>query len=77
MIWDSFIIMILGMGTTFIFLGILVVMMFFLKDTMTFLNKFMPEPVAAAPKKRTVTVSDDSAVAAAIALAYKTSGRIK
>ncbi len=59
--------MIIGMGIVFSFLTILVFAMLIMTKCISFINKFCPE--ATVEPKKTVT-SDDSEIAAAIAVAY-------
>ena len=59
--------MLVGMGIVFSFLIILVFAMFVMTKCVLFINKICPEAVEEPKVKK--TVSDDSTIAAAIAIA--------
>jgi len=61
--------MVVGMGIVFSFLIILVFAMFIMTKCVLFINKICPE-VVEEPKKVKKATSDDSEIAAAIAVAY-------
>ena len=61
--------MLVGMGIVFSFLVILVFAMLIMTKCVLFINKICPEAVVE-PKAKKVTTSDDSELAAAIAVAY-------
>lgn len=61
--------MLVGMGIVFAFLVILVFAMFVMTKCVLFINKICPEAVVEAKTKKPAT-SDDSEIAAAIAIAY-------
>lgn len=61
--------MVVGMGIVFSFLTILVFAMLIMTKCVNFINKICPEAVNE-PKKAGKTASDDSEIAAAIAIAY-------
>ena len=69
-IWaEGGITMIVGMGIVFSFLVILVFAMHIMTKCVQFINKICPEAVEA-PKNAKKATSDDSEIAAAIAVAY-------
>lgn len=61
--------MLVGMGIVFSFLVILVFAMFIMTKCVMFINKICPEAVSEVKTKKTA-VSDESEIAAAIAIAY-------
>ena len=61
--------MVVGMGIVFSFLVILVFAMHIMTKCVQFINKICPEAVEA-PKNAKKATSDDSEIAAAIAVAY-------
>ena len=61
--------MVVGMGIVFSFLVILVFGMSIMTKCVMFINKIWPEAVVEVKTKK-VTTSDDSELAAAIAVAY-------
>jgi len=61
--------MVVGMGIVFSFLVILVFAMIIMTKCVLFINKICPEAIEE-PKKIKKTASDDSELAAAIAVAY-------
>ena len=64
--------MVVGMGIVFSFLVILVFAMSIMTKCVLWINKICPE-VVDEPKKVKKTTSDDSEIAAAIAVAYSKS----
>lgn len=69
MLMDGLIITIVGMGTVFLFLTLLVYSMQFTSKVIEFLSKFMPEEVTApvTVSSRKKDVEEDVAVAIAVA----------
>ena len=61
--------MLVGMGIVFSFLVVLVFAMSIMTKCVMFINKLCPE-IIEEPKKIKKTASDDSEIAAAIAVAY-------
>ena len=61
--------MLVGMGIVFSFLVILVFAMMIMTKCVLFINKICPEAVVEQKTKK-ATASDDSEIAAAIAVAY-------
>jgi len=61
--------MVVGMGIVFLFLVILVFAMLIMTKCVMFINKICPEAVAE-PKKAKKATTDDSEIAAAVAVAY-------
>jgi len=62
--------MVVGMGIVFTFLAILVFAMSIMTKCVLFINKICPEAVEEPKKAKKPTSSDDSELAAAIAVAY-------
>ena len=62
--------MIIGMGIVFSFLVILVFAMLIMTKCVSFINKICPEAVVEPKGAKKAAVSDDSELAAAIAIAY-------
>lgn len=69
MLMDGLIITVVGMGTVFLFLTLLVYSMHFATKVIEFLNKFMPEEVAAPVTVSSRKKDTDENVAVAIAVA--------
>ena len=71
---EGSIVMIMGMGTVFFFLCIMIYTMQATEKVLAFVNKFCPEEVEekAQPKKK-VTVDNDAEIALAIACAFERS----
>lgn len=69
MLMDGLIITVVGMGTVFLFLTLLVYSMHFTTKVIEFLNKFMPEEVTApvTVSSRKKDAEEDVAVAIAVA----------
>lgn len=68
---EGLVLMVMGMGTVFIFLCILVFAMGVMSKVVGYINKIFPEMTCSLekPAKRT-NISDEEAIAAAIAIAY-------
>ena len=62
--------MVVGMGIVFSFLVLLIFAMLIMTKCVAFVNKICPVAVAESKKTAKVSASDDSEVAAAIAIAY-------
>ena len=62
--------MVVGMGIVFSFLIILVFAMMIMTKCVSFINKIWPEAVVEPKSVKKATASDDSEIAAAIAVAY-------
>ena len=62
--------MVVGMGIVFSFLVILVFAMIIMTKCVLFINKICPEAIVETKTTKKVTSSDDSELAAAIAVAY-------
>lgn len=67
MIQEGLMVTIVGMGTVFMFLTLLVLAMVIMARVMVFVNKFMPEEVEQKVVVRRETNDDDVAVAIAVA----------
>lgn len=69
---EGLILMILGMGFVFSFLCILVFSMMAMSKVVGYLNKIFPEKIVSLEKPlKRQNISDDEALAVAIAVAYK------
>ena len=70
---DGALIMIIGMGTVYFFLTVMIFVMEFNTKILKFVNRFMPEEIEVAPtaNKRAVKASDDAEIALAVACALK------
>lgn len=75
MILNALIITVLGMGTVFIFLIIMVAAMNATRAALPLLERLAPEEVAPAPAAPAASGNTGAAVAAAIAAAYAASGK--
>jgi sodium pump decarboxylase gamma subunit len=75
MILNALIITVLGMGTVFIFLILMVAAMNATKAALPLLERLAPEEVAPAPAAPAAPGNTGAAVAAAIAAAYAASGK--
>ena len=66
---QGFFIMVIGMGTVFIFLTIMVYAMNICTKVIGYINKYFPEELPPEPKKRTQKTDNDAEIAVAIACA--------
>ena len=74
---DALFVMVIGMGTVFVFLTVMIWAMDFNGKVLQFVNKIWPEelPQEAKPARRTAQTSDDEEVALAIACAMAKAGK--
>ena len=74
---DALLVMIIGMGTVFVLLTVMIWAMDFNGKVLKFVNKIWPEevPEAAKPARRAAQTSDDEEVALAIACAMAKAGK--
>ena len=74
---DALLVMIIGMGTVFVFLTVMIWAMDLNGKVLQFVNKIWPEevPEAAKPVRRAAQTSDDEEVALAIACAMAKAGK--
>lgn len=71
LLYEGIQIMVLGMGTVFMFLVILIVTMGIIAKFIKLINKILPEPAEAKPAQPPAVSADEgSAIAIAIAAAY-------
>lgn len=71
LLYEGIQIMVLGMGTVFMFLIILIVTMGIIAKFIKLINKILPEPLEAKPAHPpTVSADEGSAIAIAIAAAH-------
>ena len=70
---DGFIVMIIGMGTVFVFLSIMIFAMHLNGKVLQVLNKFFPEEIPV--EKKPVQKSDNNEIALAIACAMAAAGK--
>lgn len=75
LLMDGFIVMVIGMGTVYLFLTIMIWVMNLNSYVMKFVNKFCPEeiPVESKPVKK--LSGNDEEIALAIACALKAAGK--
>ena len=66
---EGFIIMVIGMGTVYVFLTIMIYAMNFTKKILDIVNKYFPEEVQQESKKRKDKKDNDAEIALAIAAA--------
>lgn len=75
---EGFIVMVIGMGTVFVFLTIMIFVMHFSSYVLKFVNKFFPEEIPvdnSAAKRKSAQSSNDEEIALAIACAIKAAGK--
>ncbi len=66
---EGFFIMVIGMGTVFMFLTIMVYAMNICKKILDVVNKYFPEEVPPEPQKKREKTDNDAEIALAIACA--------
>lgn len=66
---EGFFIMVIGMGTVYVFLTIMIYAMNITKKILDIINKYFPEQLPPEPKKRTKATDNDAEIALAIAAA--------
>lgn len=72
---DGFIVMVIGMGTVYLFLTVMIWAMDLNGHILKFVNKFCPEEVPVEKKPVKKTSGNDEEIALAIACAMKAAGK--
>ena len=72
---EGTLIMVIGMGTVFFFLIVMIFAMEINSKVLAFINKFMPEEVVETPTKKVAKKDDDAEIALAIACALHKGGK--
>lgn len=72
---DGLIVMVIGMGTVYLFLTVMIWVMNLNNHVMKFINKFCPEKVPAEKKPVKKSLGNDEEIALAIACALKIAGK--